>query len=69
LGRLLPANSNVITRLVSVRFGAVHLNFLTLICIWKNGRVVATFRQPFDMLAETITETKTRPDPVPGAAF
>jgi site-specific DNA recombinase len=29
------------------------LNFLLSNCTWENGGVVATFRQPFDMLAET----------------
>jgi hypothetical protein len=24
-------------------------------CTWENGEVVSTFRQPFDMLAETVT--------------
>jgi len=31
------------------------LNFLLLNCTWEDGKVVATFRQPFDMLAETAT--------------
>ena len=29
------------------------LNFVLSNCTWENGDVVATFRQPFDMLAET----------------
>ncbi|MDO8400514.1 MAG: hypothetical protein Q7T45_22095 [Bradyrhizobium sp.] len=29
------------------------LNFLLSNCTWEDGEVVATFRQPFDMLAET----------------
>ena len=29
------------------------LNFLLSNCTWENGEVVATFREPFDMLAET----------------
>lgn len=29
------------------------LNFLLSNGTWENGKVVATFRQPFDMLAET----------------
>lgn len=29
------------------------LNFLLSNCTWENGEVVATFRQPFDLLAET----------------
>jgi Recombinase len=31
------------------------LNFLLSNCTWEDGEVVATFRQPFDMLAETVT--------------
>ncbi len=31
------------------------LNFLLSNCTWENGEVVATFRQPFDMLTETTT--------------
>lgn len=31
------------------------LNFLLSNCTWEDGKVVATFRQPFDMLAETAT--------------
>ena len=31
------------------------LNFLLSNCSWEDGEVVATFRQPFDMLAETTT--------------
>ena len=31
------------------------LNFVLSNCIWEDGEVVATFRQPFDMLAETAT--------------
>jgi hypothetical protein len=29
------------------------LNFVLSNCIWEDGQVVATFRQPFDLLAET----------------
>ena len=29
------------------------LNFLLSNCLWEGGEVVATFRQPFDLLAET----------------
>ena len=29
------------------------LNFLLSNCSWEDGEVVATFRQPFDLLAET----------------
>ncbi len=29
------------------------LNFVLSNCSWKDGRVVATFRQPFDLLAQT----------------
>jgi site-specific DNA recombinase len=31
------------------------LNFLLSNCAWEDGEVVATFRQPFDTLAETAT--------------
>jgi site-specific DNA recombinase len=31
------------------------LNFVLSNCTWDDGEVVATFRQPFDMLAETTT--------------
>ena len=37
------------------------LNFLLSNCSWEDGEVVATFRQPFDMLAETaIAAARTR---------
>ncbi len=29
------------------------LNFLLSNCTWEDGELVATFRQPFDLLAET----------------
>ena len=29
------------------------LNFLLSNCSWEDGKVVATFRQPFDLLAQT----------------
>jgi len=29
------------------------LNFLLSNCSWENGEVLATFRKPFDLLAET----------------
>lgn len=31
------------------------LNFMLSNCSWEDGQVVATFRQPFDLLAETTT--------------
>ena len=31
------------------------LNFVLSNCTWEDGEVVTTFRQPFDMLAETAT--------------
>ena len=31
------------------------LNFVLSNCSWDDGEVLATFRQPFDMLAETAT--------------
>ena len=33
------------------------LNFVLSNCTWEDGEVVATFREPFDMLAETATNT------------
>jgi len=36
------------------------LNFLLSNCSWENGEVVATFRQPFDLLAETNAIAVTR---------
>jgi hypothetical protein len=35
------------------------LNFLLSNCPWEDGKVVPTFRQPFDMLWETVIETRT----------
>jgi hypothetical protein len=32
-------------------------NFLLSNCTWENGEVVATFREPFDMLAETAANS------------
>jgi site-specific DNA recombinase len=34
------------------------LNFLLSNCTWEDGKVVAIFRQPFDMLAGTVCETR-----------
>lgn len=34
------------------------LNFLLSNCTWDDGKVIATFRQPFDMLAETLVKTR-----------
>ncbi len=42
------------------------LNFLLSNCTWEDGEVAATFRQPFDMLAETVT--KARAERAAGAA-
>ena len=36
------------------------LNFLLSNCTWEDGEVVVTFRQPFDMLAETVDRDKKR---------
>ena len=36
------------------------LNFLLSNCSWEDGEVVATFRQPFDLLAETTAVAATR---------
>jgi site-specific DNA recombinase len=33
------------------------LNFVLSNCAWEGGEVVATFREPFDMLAETATNS------------
>jgi site-specific DNA recombinase len=33
------------------------LNFVLSNCTWEDGEVVATFREPFDMLAETATNS------------
>ena len=33
------------------------LNFLLSNCTWEDGEVVATFREPFDMLAETAANS------------
>jgi site-specific DNA recombinase len=33
------------------------LNFLLSNCTWEDGEVVATFREPFDMLAETTANS------------
>ena len=35
------------------------LNFLLSNCTWEDGEVVATFRQPFDMLAETVVAARS----------
>ena len=34
------------------------LDFLLSNCAWEDGEVISMFRQPFDMLAETVAETK-----------
>jgi site-specific DNA recombinase len=31
------------------------LNFLVSNCSWKDGQLCAIFRQPFDLLADTVT--------------
>ena len=36
------------------------LNFLLSDCSWEDGEVVATFRQPFDLLAETTAIAASR---------
>ena len=36
------------------------LNFLLSNCSWEDGEVVATFRQPFDLLAETTRIAASR---------
>ena len=32
------------------------LNFLLSNCSWEDGEVIATFRQPFDLLAKTVAD-------------
>ena len=39
------------------------LNFLLSNCSWEDGEVVATFRQPFDLLAETTPSQPARSKP------
>ena len=36
------------------------LDFLLSNCTWEDGEVVATFRQPFDFLGETVVAEKQR---------
>ncbi len=36
------------------------LNFVLSNCTWEDGDVVATFRQPFDLLAETTAAAARR---------
>jgi site-specific DNA recombinase len=36
------------------------LNFVLSNCSWENGQIVAAFRQPFDLVAETATATAHR---------
>jgi hypothetical protein len=36
------------------------LNFVLSNCTWEDGEVVATFRQPFDLLAETTANVCER---------
>ena len=36
------------------------LNFVLSNCTWEDGEVVATFRQPFDLLAETTAIAASR---------
>ena len=36
------------------------LNFVLSNCTWEDGEVVATFRQPFDLLAETTASRRPR---------
>ena len=45
------------------------LNFVLSNCSWEDGEVVATFRQPFDLLAETtaIVARQSAGDPVNSA--
>ena len=36
------------------------LDFLLSNCTWEDGEVVATFRQPFDLLAETVVAERQK---------
>ncbi len=36
------------------------LNFLLSNCTWEGGQIMATFRQPFDLLAQTVTAAVLR---------
>jgi site-specific DNA recombinase len=36
------------------------LNFLLSNCTWEDGEVVATFRQPFDLLAESVVAERQK---------
>jgi hypothetical protein len=42
------------------------LNFLLSNCTWEDGEVVATFRQPFDLLAETAVSASRAEAGKPG---
>ncbi len=45
------------------------LDFVLSNCTWEDGEVVATFRQPFDMLAETVTSAaRLAAHPTPNSA-
>ena len=49
----LARNAQVLFERQSAREKRRLLNFVLSNCSWENGEVVATFRQPFDLLAET----------------
>jgi site-specific DNA recombinase len=36
------------------------LDFLLSNCAWEDGEVAATFRQPFDLLAETVVAERQK---------
>jgi site-specific DNA recombinase len=36
------------------------LDFLLSNCTWEDGEVVATFRQPFDLLGETVVAERQK---------
>jgi hypothetical protein len=47
------------------------LNFVLSNCTWEDGEVIATFHQPFDLLAETTaiaTRSVAQRNPTPAAA-
>lgn len=49
----LARNAQVLFERQSAREKRRLLNFVLSNCSWEDGEVVATFRQPFDLLAET----------------
>ena len=52
-GRSLARNAESLFERQDAREKRRLLNFVLSNCTWDDGEVVATFRQPFDLLAET----------------